>query len=140
MNPNLIPAKVNEGRVIAALSLEQRVLANGVLPNSPLMERVSLVKGIVTGLLEQGKWNDAVRLMYQDGSPARALFDGDWEGLRKEIIASVQKPSRQRYMGDNVAELLLKHDEAELLYTIASIIPLENKGLEDIMEIVGSKL
>ena len=140
MNPNLIPAKVNEGRLIAALSLEQLVLANGVLPNSPLMERVSLVKGIVTGLLEQGQWNDAVRLVYQDGSPARALFDGDWEGLRKDILASVQKPQRFHYIGDKVAELLIKHDEAGLLYDIACILPLETKEFKNIMEMVDSKL
>ncbi len=88
---DLITEKVNEGRLLAALSLEHRVLANGVLPNSKLIERVSLVKGIITGLLERGQWNEVVRLVYQDGSPARALFDGDWDGLRKDILASVTK-------------------------------------------------
>lgn len=137
---DLIVEKVKEGKLIAALSLEDRVLANGVLPNSPPMERVSLVKGIVTGLLEQGRWNEAIRLVYQEGSPARVLFDGDWKGLRKEILASIKKSPREHYIGDNVAELLIKHNEAELLYDIACRLPLEEGEFAGILVMVEPKL
>ncbi len=135
----LIPEKVNEGRLISALSLEQRVLANGVLPNSPPMERISLVKGMITGLLEKGEWNEAIRLVYEDGSPARVLFDGDWEGLRKDILASVQQ-QREWYIGESVASLLLKHNETELLYDIACKMPLGRGDLREILEMVESKI
>ncbi len=136
---DLIPAKVQEGKLIAALSLEQRVLANGVLPNAPLPERASLVNGIIYGLLEKGEWNEAIRLVYKDGSPARVLFDGDWDGLRKGILASVQQ-KREWYIGDNVEDLLVNHGEAELLYDIACKLPLEERKFAHILATVEPKL
>ncbi|MBI2146485.1 hypothetical protein HYU22_04035 [Candidatus Woesearchaeota archaeon] len=126
------PQKVNEGRLVTALSLEDRVLSNGVLPNCTLVERASLVRGIIQGLLEQGNWQEAVKMVYQDGSIVRGLFDGDWEEFRQDVL----KSARQRqddFFYESTLTALMQHKETELVYQLAMELPLREDNAEEII-------
>ncbi|MBI4451008.1 hypothetical protein HY642_03465 [Candidatus Woesearchaeota archaeon] len=116
-----IQAKLDEGRLIAALGLERRILENGVLPNAGLNERASLVKGIITGLLEKGRWGDALRMVYTPG-PARSLFDGDWEGFKAAVKhAATSGGELGLAYGQEIADILVHNwtpeDIVELITT-----------------------
>ena len=130
------PQKVNEGRLLTALSLEDRVLANGVLPKHTLLERASMVKGILTGLLEQGNWQHAVTLVYRDGGLVRGLFDGDWEGFRQGVLESARK-QKPEYIGEDIVKALLHHKEADLVYRLAMELPLRGAETERIINELG---
>ncbi len=128
-----IEAKVNEGRFLSALSLEEQVLADGVLPNSPVMERLSLVKGILTGLLEQGRWQDAVQRVYTDGSIVRGLFDGDWADFRQGVLESAKRKG-DGYLSKETVDLLLRHKESSLLYNLITELPVGEGLADDLLE------
>lgn len=113
----LNPEKVKEGRFLASLKLEQRILADGVLPNSPAEDRFSLVKGILTGLLEKGRWEEALGLVYGN-TPVRALFDGDWSSFRQQAIEAIQR-GKEDYVSSATIKALIEKKETELLYHLA---------------------
>lgn len=131
--------KVNEGRLLTALSLEDRVLANGVLPQHTLLERASMVKGILTGLLEQGNWQHAVTLVYRDGGLVRGLFDGDWEGFRQGVLESARR-EKPEYIGEEIVKALLHHKEADLVYRLAMELPLRGAETERIINELGKEI
>jgi len=127
-----IEEKVNEGRFLSALSLKEQVLADGVLPNSQPLERFSLVKGILTGLLEQGRWQEAVKRVYTDGSIVRGLFDGNWEEFRQGVLESAKRKG-DRSLNQETIDLLLKHKESSLLYQLITELPIDEQTVADLL-------
>lgn len=113
----LNPEKIKEGRFLASLKLEERILADGVLPNSPPEDRFSLVKGILTGLMENGRWEEALGLVYGN-TPVRALFDGDWSSFRQQVIGAIQR-GKEDYVSSATIKALVEKKETELLYHLA---------------------
>lgn len=85
----------NLGRMATALSLENKVLSNGVLPEKTLPERAAVVRGIIDEQLRTGRWADVVELVYNPKSNARLLYDGDMNLLDNEIVESARA-----YKGD----------------------------------------
>lgn len=125
--------KINEGKFLANMGLEKKVLADGVMPNSPIMDRCSLVKGIIDGYFESGQWQKAVKAVYTAGSPVRTLFNGNWDEFRKKVLASAQE-NNPRYFGQEIS-LLLEHREFELVYNLATRLPIQGDRI--VTEISG---
>ena len=61
------------GRLITALTLEDKVFANGVLPERSIEERAAVVEGIVSEKLNAGAWDDAIILVYDPKSLASVI-------------------------------------------------------------------
>ncbi len=133
-----VQEKVNEGRLLATLRLEDKILANGELPGMALAERSSLVRGILLGLMEQDRIEEAIKLVYQPG-PARALFDGDNAGFAENVLTSAKQHQR-RVFGYEVIELLAKNKQTDLLYKIATELPLKDECLEQVVQEVQAEL
>ncbi len=129
--------RINEGRFLAAARIENRVLADGVLPTLPLADRSAVVQGIVQGLLEQGKIGEAIRLVYQPG-PAKALFE-NYKALADDVIKYARQHQLQGFAESDI-KLLAGNKQTTLLYRMATELPLKDTCLERIVDVVAEHL
>ncbi len=121
-----VEEQLNIGKMLTRLGLEQMVLADGVLPNSPLDARASLVKGILNGIFEQNDWETACQLVYSNG-PVRGLFDGDWAGFKKQVMDAAKRRKNKTVDKETVA-VLAKRGEFQLMHQLLKEVEIENIG------------
>lgn len=119
-----VEEQVNLGKMLTRLGLEQMVLADGVLPNSPVDARTSLVKGILNGLFEQNGWETACQLVYGQG-PVRGLFDGDWDGFKKQVIEAAKQRKNETAHKETI-EVLAKRGEFQLMHQLLKEVEFNN--------------
>ncbi len=125
----MTPVKLNQenlGRALAEMKLEDRVINNGVLESLKVMERSSLVKGVIDVLVEQGRVSKAIELVYGQ-SPARGVFDG-WDEFKTQIKQKMKGWTKG--VTDEACEALLKHWEPEELGEIMENLLVNPHGNE----------
>jgi hypothetical protein len=83
-------AKINLGRVLAALGREDELKTKNALVQGHTIDRMAFAKGLLKGLLEKGDWETAVNTLYKPG-PMYDLFDGDWSGFEQDVLDSVKR-------------------------------------------------
>lgn len=133
--------KVKLGRFLATIGKEDQVLADGVMPNSHFIDRLSLVKGVLDGYFESGHWEQAVKAVYTEGGPVRTLFDGDWDAFRNNVLKSAQDHNRHFWGASEAIQLLHQNDETELLYQLATTIPtLQSNEIEGILNEISEEI
>ncbi len=128
-----------QGRLLAELGLEQRVLANGVLPSQSLWVRAGVVEGIIDSLLESGEWGEAVKIALDPHSQGRLLYDRPVD-FTSRIVESSKKARRNlaghakaldlmasQNMGDTILRLVDAH-KADY-YDIARVYELVSHNL-----------
>lgn len=116
----------NLGKALTELNLEDKFLSNGNLSNFPLMERGEIAKDIISEKLKRGRWQTVVQMIYGNFGNANALFEGDREALKKDIVRSaVERPVSHisTYFGDDVIKTLVKAGEEDLMFNLATNIP-----------------
>lgn len=134
----LIAEKVNLGRALAGLHLEELVL-NANLSDKPLAERASLVKGIINGKLEKGQWQRALHLVYGEGMVS-SLFDGDWKSFTESVIESSKKESRYDTLDEDTFKLILKKWAPIDVYKLATESTLQKGYARKLFAYVEEKL
>lgn len=138
--PNVIAEKVNLGRALTALDLEQVVLNNGAIPNSPLLERAALVKGMLQGMLDEGAWQSALQSVYTPQTTVRSLFDGDYESFKKQVIASAAARKEETHIEEKTREILWKNWTADERYELAMKGNLHEESFKGMMQSLTDKL
>ncbi len=133
-----IDEKVKLGEALTALSLEGHILGTGILPDCPLMERASMVKGILNGYLQQGEWQKVAKLLYKD-TAVRALFDGDWDGLRQGIVKSAAR-NKENFLDGSILDLLDRGGEQNLLYNLLTSARFREESEEQIYNTISRTL
>ncbi|MBS3174909.1 hypothetical protein J4440_03450 [Candidatus Woesearchaeota archaeon] len=113
----------NLGSLYVNLGLEDRVLANGVLPKKQLTERADIINGMVNTLAEKGRLNEAIKLIH-DNPTARVLFTGNQDEIYRkaaENFSVSDKGEDEDHYSDafEFIELLNKAEKNDLLYSLA---------------------
>ncbi len=113
------------GRALTVLGLEDKFLSNGELSHFPLVERGRITTDIISEKLKRGSWLEVVQMMYGGLGKASALYEGDRDQLREDILQSaVSHPQdlESDYKG-KILEILSKEGESDLLFRMATSIP-----------------
>jgi len=109
----------NFGKLAVDLSLEEKVMANGVLPGRTVPERSEVVTSMVHHLLNTGKWRKAVKLRFGEG---RHLYDQTKGDFHSDLVKSVKPEDfehAERFDGDCDIEFLLKHGQKPIVRDLA---------------------
>ncbi|MFH0978860.1 MAG: hypothetical protein V1837_06185 [Candidatus Woesearchaeota archaeon] len=114
----------NLGAALTQLGIEDKFLSNGELTSFPLVDRGRIANGIIEEKLGSGKWTTVVHLLFGSNAHAHALYEGDYEQLKKDILQSALSSSREYYDMDKVAKDLADSKEFDLLFKIACSIPI----------------
>lgn len=138
--PNVIAEKVNLGRALTALDLEQVVLNNGVIPNSPLMERAALVKGMLQGMLDEGAWQSALQSVYTPQTTVRTLFDGDYDKFKKDVIASAAARKETTGIERETFKVIWENWTPDEVYELAMQGNINEDSFIHVMESLTDKL
>lgn len=136
----IIAEKVNLGRVLTALDLEQVVLNNGVIPTSPLIERAALVKGMLQGMLDEGAWQSALQSVYTPQTTVRTLFDGNYDKFKKDIIASAAARKEETHIEDKTWEILRKNWTPDETYELVTKGNIHEESFKGLMQSITDKL
>lgn len=136
----VIAEKVNLGRALTALDLEQVVLNNGAIPNSPLMERAALVRGMLQGMLDEGSWQSALQSVYTPQTTVRSLFDGDYAQFKNDVIVSAAGRKETAHIEKDTFEVLRKNWTPDELYELAMKGNIHEESFIHIMESITDKL
>jgi len=112
----------NLGNAITAIGLEDRFLSNGYLASFPLIERGLIANGIIAEKLRLGRWQGVIRMMHGGFGKADALYEGDRDELREDIIRSATENTLTRFKQETI-ETLVKAGENDLLFKLATGIP-----------------
>ncbi|MBI4140406.1 hypothetical protein HY485_01070 [Candidatus Woesearchaeota archaeon] len=134
--------KFNEGRLIAGIGLQYSILQNGVLPEQTLEERAIFVKGMLQGLIENKKWQQALGLLYQKDGPLKFLLDKTQnESLTPAIIEAAKNETKgyslqgSWYGGTEIASLVSTHWKPEDVFTLLTETPLSKEDRENLFNI-----
>ena len=125
-----VPLARRKGQFIAALGLEEKVLANGVLPTYTVNERVGIVQGMADELLSQGRWEEAVKMAFNPKSGARLLFELSPD-FSQNLVASI-KSSGPRIYDYDAFTLLAQHGMAADILQVAREVPYTVNALDDL--------
>ena len=123
MQLQLDEKKINEGRLLAVLGLEERLLAKDALLAKPLSEKISLAKGILQGTFEKGFWIEGLKRAYESG-PVASLFDGNHEEIVSWAIASAQQQEKN-YIHSELERVFFKQWSADQVVRFVTSVPLE---------------
>jgi hypothetical protein len=117
------------GRLITALTLEDKVFANGVLPERSIEERAAVVEGIVSEKLNAGAWDDAIILVYDPKSLARLLYNGDRKTFDQQALAVAQrlqpKQLRDIHYPIRALDLLANQGKYDTVLQFLETLPLD---------------
>jgi len=119
------------GNALTALGIEDRFLSDGELTNFPLLERGRIANGIIAEKLRLGRWQTVVEMMYGGFGKADALYEGDRDQLRDDIVRTAVEHSKSARIHGTI-DVLAKAGENDLLFRLATNIPSLN--YEDFME------
>ncbi len=114
----------NIGIALTVLGLEDKFLSNGELAKFPLMQRGRMTNGIISKKLALGRWVSVVELIYGESGKADALYDGDREKLKAEIIETAKRePEHWNY--SQAIRALAEKKEDGLIFGLALALPLK---------------
>ncbi|MCX6750526.1 MAG: hypothetical protein NTZ83_03640, partial [Candidatus Pacearchaeota archaeon] len=82
------------GKALTMLGLEDQFLSNGELSNFPLAERGKIANDIISEKLRRGRWETVIEMIYGGLGKADALYDGDRNKLRGDIVNSAVEDSK----------------------------------------------
>lgn len=111
----------NLGRALTVLGLEDKFLSNGELSNFPLVERGKIANNIISEKLSRGRWEKVVDMIFGGFGKADALYEGDREQLKNDIVKSAIEKTTS--INENTMRTLSKTGEKELLFRLATEIP-----------------
>jgi len=117
---------INFGKLAAKMGRERKVLENGILPSANVTERSQVVTGLIDGLIEQGKWRDVVRIMYNENDrTAQMFYDGDEETFDERIVTAVKSDDiftdRDGDLEDDIFRLLGKNGKERIIFNIGTL-------------------
>jgi metal-responsive CopG/Arc/MetJ family transcriptional regulator len=114
---------VNFGKLAVDLSLEEKVMANGVLPGRTVPERSEVVTSMVHHLLNTGKWRKAVKLRFGEGrhlyDQTKGDFNSDLLNAVKPEDFDVDKDGHRSDREDASIEILLEHGQKAVVRDLA---------------------
>ena len=113
--------KSNLGRALTVLGLEDKFLSNGELSNFPLLERGKIANDIISEKLNHGRWEKVVDMIFGGFGKADALYEGNREQLKNDIVKSAIKKTESIKEGTII--ILRKAGENDLLFRFATEIP-----------------
>lgn len=111
----------NLGRALVSLGLEDQFLANGELSKFPLVERGKIANDIISEKLRTGDWPTVIKMMFGGFGKAEALYEGDIEQLKEEIVKSAKENPRR--IDKDVVKALSEKEENDLIFRIATSTP-----------------
>ncbi len=112
----------NLGRALTALGLEDKFLSNGELTKYPLVTRARIADEIISEKLRVGKWQGVVDMIWGGFGKADALYEGDRQQLREEIVKSAATHGGE--IEGKTLDTLKRAKEDELLFSLATSMPL----------------
>jgi len=115
--------KVNEGRLLAAINLEGKLLEDATLQKKPFMERIALTKGLLQGIFERGDWISALNLAYTTG-PIANLIDGNHEEILLWTITSAQQKKEDVYIYNGLERIFLKQWTRDHVFRFLTSVPI----------------
>ncbi len=110
------------GTALTTLGLEDKFLSNGHLACYPLAQRATLAQNIIDEKLRLGRWEGVIDMIYGGFGKADALFDGDYNQLKDNIVKSAIKYGK-RLCSDDTFQVLAKREEYDLLFRLATEVP-----------------
>ncbi|PIN91270.1 hypothetical protein COU57_01310 [Candidatus Pacearchaeota archaeon CG10_big_fil_rev_8_21_14_0_10_32_14] len=117
------------GRALTVLGLEDKFLSNGELSNYPLAQRGRITEEIIHEKLSLGRWTTVIRMIYGGLGKADALYDGDREKLKDDIVKSAVEHKEENHSREEVFNVLAKSREDDLIFKLAtSIQDLNHEG------------
>jgi len=126
----------NLGAALTALGLEDKFLSNGELALFPLVERGRIANSILAEKLRRGRWQGVIEMIYGGVGKADALFEGDREQLKRDIVESAKKDregSSRGYINrvSAAVKVLKEKKEDDLLFALATSVQMEDPEFED---------
>lgn len=112
------------GKALTMLHLEDKFLQNGELSNYSLSERGKIANDIISEKLSRGRWDSVIRMMYGGFGKADALYDGDRNKLREDIVNSALE-HWDNHIDNNLIGVLRKAGENDILFNLATKLPLK---------------
>jgi hypothetical protein len=112
------------GKALTALGLEDRFISNGELSKFNLSDRGAIANGIISEKLSRGRWESVIKMMYEGVGKADALYDGDRNQLREDILKSAIQDPEAIGVDESLVSILKKAGETELLVNLATKLPL----------------
>lgn len=112
-------SNANLGGVLTALGIDGKFLENGELKTFPLVERGQIVDSIVSEKLARGQWSRVVEMIYGGLGNAGALFDGDRDELKKNIVESASRDKKSKDIDCSIEKILVDSGEVNLLLDLA---------------------
>ncbi len=128
------------GRAVVAIGVEDKVLSNGLFVEQDLLQRSSIVHGILEGILARGDWQVAVRLVHEQGV-VKGLFDGDYARFYANVVGSAEKVGGPIH--DSTMDVLLrdtKHGGPDVLYQVALRSDMKREELRKVFSKVQGHL
>ena len=118
---NAINLDQNFGKLAVDLGLEEKVLANGILPERSVPERSDVVTGMVHHLLKNGDWRKAIGLRFGE---ARHLYDPTKGNFHSDILQAIKPEDfnvKENGFSDEGGWIgnLLQHGEREIVQDLA---------------------
>lgn len=99
--------KVKLGSAITKLGLEDAIISN--LPANPT-DSISIVRGVMAGLLERRDWKKAINFAYaNDGVKTLLSFIQDGSEFKREVIDCIAKQTQPVVLPENAYKLLLQN-------------------------------
>lgn len=127
------------GEALTSLNLENLFLSDEELTTLPLPERGRIVNDIISKKLKLGKWSSVIEMIFGGFGKADALYDGDRNQLKSDILNSAKKNPSTTSFREEIARVLLEKKEYYLLYELANVLPLNYGQFLDVTQKIPKK-
>lgn len=129
------------GKALVQLNLDENFIYSGKISKFPLSQRTEIINEILSEKLDKGKWESVIDLFYSPKSKINQLYEDSPKQLNQKILDSAIKSSPKKgkmSLDHYLISTLIDAKEQELLFNLATNLPLEHEKLSEISSFITS--